>query len=83
MKENDILKKYTAYFNYKKLEDFSNKKTIFLKHVDKGFIVIEKFFESKYVNFYFNDSRKMFKESDLLLAVMNNTPVAWSEEYVN
>ena len=79
MKCNSILKKYTEFFNYKKLEDFSNNKTVFLKHVDKGFIVIEKLFESKYVNFYFNDANKIFKESDLLLAVMNNTPVAWSE----
>ena len=68
MKCNSILKKYTEFFNYKKLEDF---------------IVIEKLFESKYVNFYFNDANKIFKESDLLLAVMNNTPVAWSEENVN
>ena len=80
MEEFKYLKKYAETFNYKLLERNSKDRVIFLKKVDAGFIAIEKSIKSKYVNFYFNEDCKKFKESDLLLCAINGVPAGWEEE---
>tara|TARA_R110001592_G_scaffold116995_4_gene318673 strand:- start:318 stop:566 length:249 start_codon:yes stop_codon:yes gene_type:complete len=78
---DDYLKKYADRFNYKQLVypiDF--KKETYVKKTHDSFIVLEALKESKYVNFYFNDKSKTFKKSDLLISILENTPVGWEEE---
>ena len=72
---------YARAFNYKELLYHSkHDKQIFLKEVNKGFVVIESLSESKYVNFYFNGDVKKFKKSDLWLCAMEKIPAAWEAE---
>jgi len=82
--KNDCVKAYAKKFRYKKLEySDSFEKETYIKHVKEDFIVIELLRESKYVNFYFNDKVKTFKKTDLVLSVLENTPVGWEEENVD
>ena len=84
MMKNDCVKAYAKKFRYKKLEySDSFEKETYIKHVKEDFIVIELLRESKYVNFYFNDKVKTFKKTDLVLSVLENTPVGWEEENVD
>ena len=80
----NILENYSNFFGYEKFlaepSEHTKNHAIYLKRVDKGLIVIEKVSDNKYVNFYFNKDKKVFKESDLFLAVLENCPVAWEEE---
>ena len=84
MNNFEYLEKYAKTFGYKEFSmpsiEYSKNKIVYLKENRKGFIVIEKLLESKYVNFYFNDKFKIFKASDLIHALIDNTPVAWEEE---
>ena len=84
MINDQYLKKYAKTFGYKEFQtpgcEYSKNKTMYLKQNKSGFMVIEKLSESKYVNFYFNDKFKTFKESDLIHAIIEQTPVAWEEE---
>ena len=75
------VKEYAEKVNYKQL-NYHNifEKETYIKNVDDDFIVIESLKESKYVNFYFNEKTKTFKKSDLLLSILENTPVAWEQE---
>ena len=75
----NFLGKYAELFKYEKVKS-DNKQIVFFKKTINGYIVIEKFEESKYLNFYYNDRKKQFKESDLALAIINNHPVGWDEE---
>jgi len=78
------VKEYAKKFDYKRLNyhDVFEKET-YIKNVDDDFIVIESLKESKYVNFYFNEKTKTFKKSDLILSILENTPVAWEKENAN
>ena len=75
------VKEYAEKVNYKQL-NYHNifEKETYIKNVDDDFIVIESLKESKYVNFYFNEKTKTFKKSDLLLSILENTPIAWEQE---
>ena len=80
MKKQSYLNKYAEAFNYEYLETESTNSLIYVKENDKGLFVIEKLKESKYVNFYHQKKIKTFKESDLILGVINQIPVAWEAE---
>ena len=78
---DNYLKKYSDAFNYKQLlHPIDFKKEIYVKKTHDSFIILEALKASKYVNFYFNDKSKTFKKSDLLLSILENTPVGWEEE---
>ena len=78
MTQNECLVQYVKAFNYKEvLFPQLNNKRSFIKKTAKGFIVIESLKESKIANFFFNDSTKIFKKSELLICAIENTPAAW------
>ncbi len=81
----NILENYSKCFGYTEFKpansEHTNDKQLYLKKTKSGeILVIEKILNDKYVNFYYNENQKIFKESDLMLAVMNNCPVAWEDE---
>ena len=84
MSNNDYVKEYAKIFGYKQLDYHCIfPKESYVKLINGGFVVIESLKESKYVNFYFNEKTKIFKKSDLLLSILENTPVAWERENAN
>ena len=80
MKQNNYLQKYADHFNYKEIPTEAKNKKLFFKKTTSGFLVIEKTGNDKYVNFYYNQKQKTFKESDLILSIMEGLPIAWNEE---
>ena len=81
----NILENYSKCFGYTEFKpensEHTNDKQLYLKKTKSGeILVIEKILNDKYVNFYYNDNQKIFKESDLMLAVLNKCPVAWEVE---
>lgn len=80
MSKYNYLNKYAEMFNYNILETAEDNSLIYLKKTKEGFVVIEKIKESKYINFYHQKQIKTFKESDLFLGIINETPIAWEVE---
>jgi len=82
--KNKYLEDYATTFGYKRINPDSDthmkRTSIYFKKVNNDCMVIEKIDGDKYVNFYLNNKHKTFKESDLLLAIMENSPVAWEKE---
>tara|TARA_R110001583_G_scaffold75706_1_gene208104 strand:- start:287 stop:541 length:255 start_codon:yes stop_codon:yes gene_type:complete len=81
---NNYVELYAKKFKYKQLDyPIPASKEVFVKKVNRAFIVMESVRSSKYVDIYFNDKLKKFKKTDLLLSILENTPVGWEEENVD
>ena len=81
MTHEECLKIYVDHFGYKQLlfPEMKHKKS-YIKNTKNGFLIIESLEESKIATFYFNDSVKKFKKSELPLCVLENIPAAWEAE---
>ena len=79
MINENYVQHYAKSFNYKKVEQLQNK-SMYIKETSKGFVVIESEKYSKYVNFFLNEDQKIFKKSDLLLGIIDETAIAWEVE---
>ena len=74
--ENDLLRQYAQTFGYKVLDQGEPKNLSYIKRTCSGFIVIESCASDRYVSFYYNEKNKVFKKSDLILSLIDRTPVA-------
>lgn len=73
---------YAKAFGYKQLE-YQKNELVYIKKLKEGFIVFDVQKNDKYVNFSFNGAEKIFKVTDLGLALLENMPIAWEAENGN
>ena len=79
---SSFIDSYAKTFGYKQLQ-YQRKKSIYIKKINDEFIIFETKKNNKYVKFFYNETVKEFKISDMCLAVIENTPLAWELENDN
>lgn len=73
---NRWLHDYARFFNYCAGE----KSNVFTKKLGDFYMILELDENPKYVNFYYKEKKKVFKQGDLALCVLEGMPVCHEEE---
>ena len=67
---------YADFFNYV----ITGKPNVYTKKLGGFYMTLELDANPKYVNFYYKEKKKIFKQGDLALCVLEGMPVCHEEE---
>ena len=73
---NRWLEDYVNFFNYTPIE----KSNVYTKKLGDAYMILELDEDPKYVNFYYKEKKKVFRQGDLALCMLNGTPICHEEE---